>query len=265
MSYDKYLRDRLYFIIYYLCIMLFVSITFHLSIQDAEGRWDTILYVNLVGAFVTSVYLICGYLSKRRYYKELTEIINSDNIAYLKLPDRVVSQEQRMYLNLYKNLLRSYHRSIKKLHEEKKEYQDFIMSWVHEIKLPIATGKLILSDAEHKTGEYLADKLEDEFLKINHYVEQVLYYSRVDNFAQDYFLEEVELKKLTSECIKKYVKLFIIKHIRIVSLTDLNSVYSDSKWLSYIFDQILYNSLKYTDNGGCIQIHYKEDEQEKQL
>jgi signal transduction histidine kinase len=245
--------------------MLFVSITFYLSIQVPQERWDIIIYVDLIGFIITSLYLVCGYLSKRKYYKELVELINSDNIADLKLPGKVVSQEQRLYHNLYKKLQRSNNRNIKRLQDEKKEYQDFILSWVHEIKLPIATGKLILTDAEHKTGEYLADKLEDELLKINYYVEQVLYYSRVDNFARDYFLEEVELKKLTNECIKKYVKLFIGKHIRVFDLKELYSVYSDSKWLSYIIDQILYNSLKYTASGGSIRIYYEEDEQEKQL
>lgn len=44
-----------------------------------------------------------------------------------------------------------------------------------------------------------------------------------------------------------------------------HSVNSDSKWLSYIVNQVVANSLNYTEDGGSITFVSEEDEQEKRL
>ncbi|WP_081799488.1 ATP-binding protein [Neobacillus jeddahensis] len=42
-------------------------------------------------------------------------------------------------------------------------------------------------------------------------------------------------------------------------------VQSDSKWLGYMIDQIIANSLKYTNEGGLVSVHFEEDHKEKRL
>jgi len=42
-------------------------------------------------------------------------------------------------------------------------------------------------------------------------------------------------------------------------------VYTDSKWLSFIIDQIVANSLKYTEEHGEVSFHVEEDAKEKRL
>ncbi len=44
---------------------------------------------------------------------------------------------------------------------------------------------------------------EDEIDKIDHYVEQALYYSRVDSFSKDYFISEINLTQLIKNSVKK--------------------------------------------------------------
>ncbi|MDT3958575.1 ATP-binding protein, partial [Staphylococcus kloosii] len=42
-------------------------------------------------------------------------------------------------------------------------------------------------------------------------------------------------------------------------------VQSDNKWLLFILDQFISNSLKYTDDNGKIIIYFEEDNQEKRF
>ena len=113
--------------------------------------------------------------------------------------------------------------------------------------------------------DYLSDKFEDELNKIDNYVEQALYYSRIDSFSKDYFITEVSLNQVLIESVKKYSKLFINKHISFTMWNEQQFVYSDSKWLGFVIDQIVANALKYTNEGGSISFSYKENSKEKQL
>ncbi len=87
----------------------------------------------------------------------------------------------------------------------KKEHQDFIMSWIHEVKLPITASFMLMRNSADKTVDYLVDKFEDELHKIENYVEQALYYSRIDSFSKDYFITEISLNKVIRESIKKSI------------------------------------------------------------
>ncbi|MBP1761032.1 MAG: putative two-component sensor histidine kinase, partial [Firmicutes bacterium] len=96
-------------------------------------------------------------------------------------------------------------------------------------------------------------------------VEQVLYYSKIDDFSKDYFVQELELQSIVNQVIKKHARTFIHKNIRIETDSTDMEVMSDKKWLLFILDQIISNSLKYTDQGGKIKIHAERDEREKRL
>lgn len=69
--------------------------------------------------------------------------------------------------------------------------------------------------------------IEDELNKIDNYVEQALYYSRIDSFSKDYFITEIQLNQVVKESVKKYAKMFINKHIRFT----MEDTLLFSKWL----------------------------------
>jgi len=56
----------------------------------------------------------------------------------------------------------------------------------------------------------------------------------------------------SASSVKKYAKLFVAKRIRFTMTDGEIWVHSDSKGLGYIIDQILSNSLIYTDDHGAI-------------
>ena len=127
--------------------------------------------------------------------------------------------------------------------------------WVHEIKTPIASSKLLIEN--NYNG--LTRKIDIQIDRIENFVEQVLYYSRSDEVGKDYIIKKVELLPLVKNVIRKNQRDFISKRIRL-QLGELNEVvYSDSKWIEFIINQILINSIKYSKGkDDKIQIESKE-------
>lgn len=264
MSFIKYIENKRFFFIIYSIIMLFVSLMMIVS-TNGNNLVSNILYTHLGCAILGTIYIIIGYFYHNTFYHQLNEITKSHKEELLAAIPKSQNHEQELYILLLKKLQNNYLYELQALHNEKKDYQDFIMSWVHEVKLPITASHLLMKNSTGKTVDYIVDKFEDEVNKIDNYVEQALYYSRIDSFSKDYFITDISLNQIIRECAKKYSKIFINKHIRLTMLNSEQFVHSDSKWLGFVIDQIVANSLKYTDNSGIISFSFDESNNEKLL
>ncbi|MBH5319571.1 sensor histidine kinase [Paenibacillus sp. GSMTC-2017] len=264
MSFQQYVKDKRYFFILYAILMLFVSL-----IMTINTSWDlaapNLLYTHFIGFFLVGLYITIGYYYRRSFYVGLLEAIESVSENVVAAMPESQNDEQALYVTMIKKMQGSHTKQLQKLIREKREHQDFIMSWIHEVKLPIAASSLLMENSAGKTVDFLVDKLEDELNKIDNYVEQALYYSRIDSFSKDYFITDVPLNRAIRNSVKKYAKLFITKRIRVQIAEVEQYVSSDSKWLAFILDQIISNALKYTYEAGEISFIVEEDNKEKRL
>ena len=153
-----------------------------------------------------------------------------------------------------------YHKIIEKLYEELEKLTqenrqkntdmvDYYSMWVHQIKTPIAAMNFLLDNEE-------VDQkiLQQELFKIERYVEMVLTYIRLDSTSSDYVITKINLDEVVKDTVKKYAALFINKKIKLNYVSHETMVISDKKWLSFAFEQILGNSVKYSSSGGEITI-----------
>jgi len=147
------------------------------------------------------------------------------------------------HVNFYKNL--------------QKEYREYIETWVHEIKTPIASSKLIVENSESKERNALGDELK----KIEEYINQALYYSRSTDVSNDYIVKEFEVKEAIKEANRNNRRDFINKKIS-VDIEDVSgNVITDLKWVKFIVNQIIINSIKYSrDDGGALRAYTTEGE-----
>lgn len=265
MSFVQYLKDKRFFIAFYFVLMSFISLLMLVSV-DRQGAYDNIIYANVGCLIFAGLYLVIGYYYRNPFYRGLDELIHQKEFSEL-VPALPESQTygQAKYVEFLEKLQKEHGNQLQSMEDERRDHQDFVLSWIHEVKLPIAAGRLLIQNSQGKTVEFLMDKLEDEINKIDNYVEQALYYSRIDSFSKDYFITEVHLNGLIKESIKKHAKMFIARRISVHLDETLTDAYSDSKWLKYIVDQIVSNSLKYTNEGGKITFEFEEDSQEKRL
>jgi len=265
MSLFRYLQDKRFFLGFYILIMLFVSSVMLVSIGERQTIHHNVVYANAGCLFFLLVYLTAGYFYRRMFYRELEEWTEENSQQAAASLTEPQNHQQAIYLELIRKLCASHTRELQKFVTEQRDHQDFILSWIHEVKLPIAASRLLMDNSPGKSVESIVDKLEDELTKIDNYVEQALYYSRIDSFSKDYFITEVQLGQRIKESLKKYAKLFINKNIGLQMNDVQQFIQSDSKWLSFIIDQITANALKYTPDGGSIVFSCEEDGNEKRL
>jgi signal transduction histidine kinase len=163
--------------------------------------------------------------------------------------NRIEHQYQQMMFVLY-DLLQKNESELEKIHLEQVEYYTL---WVHQIKTPISAMRLSL---QHTTEDQEA-VLEQELFKIEQYVELALQYTKIKNLSTDLVIDQYPLEEIIHQTVKKYASLFIYKKLS-VNIHDFHTdVMTDSKWLSFILEQIISNAIKYTNRGG-IEIWYTD-------
>lgn len=260
----RFLEEKRYFLFMLLAMSAFVSL---MMIASPNGRYDAgdLIYTLAGCSGMAAIYLIGGYLQRRSRCKALSNLLESGRDGDWLLLPQPQTEEQRLYREILKKLQQKKEAEAEKFHREQKDYQDFIMTWIHEVKLPITACHMLIQNSAGKSVEELTDKLEDEIRTIDHLVEQALYYSRIDSFSKDYLISEVPVHQAVRSSVKKYAKLFVSRRIRFAMPEEELWVHSDSKWLGYIIDQILSNSLKYTGDRGAIECAFEEDMEEKRL
>jgi signal transduction histidine kinase len=199
-----------------------------------------------------------GYFRYKGRHQHLADLRNEVTVHLDNLMppgDLLESDYQELIRMLYgeKNRLQE------RMEAGYQESVDYYTLWVHQIKTPIAAMRLLLQSGESCQKE----EMELEVFKIEQYVEMVLQYLRMGNMGNDMNLRLYNMENLVRQAIRKYSKLFIMKHIAL-HLSDVSSkVITDEKWMVFVLEQVLSNALKYT-NKGSISI-YLDPEREQTL
>lgn len=257
MKRSAYLKERwLQFLL--LIIVLTLMLVFGVLISIPTE------YLVLVGMSYVIIWFAVwciDYQRKKYFYDFVKEQADSLDKKYL-LPELLECpgfQEGKFFYEMIQEMSKSMTEHVGEYRKNSEEYKEYIEMWVHEIKLPIATGKMLL---ENHPGEY-SESLSEELDSIDGYAEQALFYARSNYVEKDYLLTKVNLEIVAKEVIRENKKGLLGKKIR-VNLHDLNvEVYSDGKWLAFILKQILSNSIKYIGDGErCIE-WYAVREKEK--
>ena len=253
MNYKDYLKDH--------WLSICIEALFLVTLLIFGGLTQIPLYflvITGVGSFLLGLGLLCwDYGRKKEFYEELREKVRDLDKAYL-LPE-ILSEpeflEGRLACQAMKEMGRSMAERVSSYEQKQKEYKEYIELWVHEIKLPIATGKLLVENNRQFYDESMIEELD----KIDAYAEQALFYARSSYVEKDYVLKKISLRKVTSEVLKKNRKLKIS-----IQCHDLDvEVFSDSKWLAFILQQILSNSIKYMGEGERTLEWYAEKGREQ--
>lgn len=246
--------------VYMICHLLVISVTILMlvALNPAGGKQFSILVgvLYLTGA---SIPLIVEYRQKKAFYTAL-------NTSFARLDQKNLIAEVLDPPNFYEGIQlydilrasnKAYLEEMKRYKNMQADYREYIELWVHEIKTPISSSKLIVqnnaSDAVKSIGEEL-DTIES-------YVEQALFYARSNTVENDYMIKEITLEKPVFNALKRDSALLIRQGVSI-SLGDLDfPVFSDAKWLEFILHQLLINAIKYAkETAATISISAEEKE-----
>ncbi|MCI9110872.1 MAG: HAMP domain-containing histidine kinase [Bacilli bacterium] len=259
MKFIDYLKDK---IIEIVLINLFVIITTLILYSLKCNGWIIFDIVFLI-YIVEIISFTNDYIKRKRFYDKtlnLLENIDNKNLIHELIPetnfiDSKIIKEILYETNKYKI------EEINKYKTKAKDFKEFIEMWVHEIKTPLSSALLTTYNNKSK----LSDDIKIELDKIEAYLEQVLFYARSEVANKDYIVKKVSLETPVNKVILKHKQDFLLKQITL-ELKDLDIlVNTDTKWLEYIIDQIITNSIKYMNEKPKIKIYTMQSKNDTKL
>ena len=245
----SYLKKNIKVYILFIVFIFIFFIMFYLYNLPLEALIYTGSFCFLA-ALVASFSDFVNYRESYRKLKFLEENILNDLDALPKSLD--------IRIDYYHKIIEKLYEELEKLTQENRQKNtdmvDYYSMWVHQIKTPIAAMNFLLDNEE-------VDQkiLQQELFKIERYVEMVLTYIRLDSISSDYVITKINLDEVVKDSVKKYATIFINKKIKLNYVSHETMVISDKKWLSFAFEQILGNSVKYTSTSGEIKIETCEN------
>lgn len=254
MSFYKYLRDHLLLAISVILGVTFIEIVLFLD-PFVNFQKGTLIYTWVLAIIITIACIGFSYYRKKSWYINL----NNYQEDLSKELGGAKNNEQKFIQEKINNIVLEYRKELTDLYQNQKEQQEYTESWVHDIKVPLAALKLA------QDTDLDPQLLSEETEQIDYLVDQALYFARLNNFSNDYLIQEQNLNDIVKASIRNNKRNFINKRISInLNITD-DKVLTDEKWLSFILNQIIANSLKYTDQGGRIEIFTTTDENDISL
>lgn len=254
MNIGSFLRDKLVPIFITLITAGFAFQLLHaLGLGDYAGG-----YLAAAIVFGQVVSLAFEYIKKHDYYEGVRQNLERLDRKYLisEMMEEPSFIEGKVLYEVTKAADKSMNDEIAKHRLISQEYREYIETWVHEIKTPISSSRLIM---ENNPGEVIYS-LSEELSKIENFVDQALFYSRSSNVEKDYVIKQASLKDLVGSVLKKHSSMLIEAKISIKTSELDKKVYTDVKWTDFILGQILMNSVKYRRENPCIELYGTENE-----
>lgn len=259
MNFRRYLKDRWKMLL----LLVFAVMTGEIFLLI----YPIHLFVRIYLAVSTLLMFFLGawleYRSKRAFYEEVEGKLAGLEEKYLIM--EMLPQAEYVEEELLRDILRDTNKSMtEKVNEYKRiqeEYKEYIELWIHEIKLPIATSKMIIENNRNE----ITKSMEEELTEIENYIEQALYYARSNHANKDYFVTESVMKNMVNEAIKQNRQSLIRQRIRIEVEEMEQTVYTDAKWCQFILNQIIANSIKYKKAEVSVICFYAEEGKEQMI
>lgn len=257
MKFKDFIKDKKIEII----LMLFSTMSIEIILLAYQIQLIVRVYV--VASIILSllISMLIEYYSKKSYYNNLLEKLDELDQKYLL--SEVISKANFQDSNLFKEILeetgKSMLENVNKYKYAQEDYKEYIELWIHEIKTPISASKLIIENNKNE----ITKNIEEELDKIENYTEQALYYARSNTVEKDYIITKTNLKDIVNMSIIKN-KTTILNNKFELNIHDLEKqVYTDSKWVVFILNQVIQNSIKYSKNENQSIEIYAEEQKEK--
>lgn len=239
MKLTDYIIDRLFSV-----VMFLVAVTFSMGLLWLMGlRYEFIIYIEIIFGFSFLAAFVWDYTRKKKYYCRFMALFDGldDKTLLAELVEKPGFLDGKLLYQILRLSNKYMNDKLAEAGATNQEYREYIEMWVHEIKTPITSAHLIIENDKNIS----TIRIDDELNKIDHFVEQALFYARSTTLEKDFKIEKTTLKTLVQEALKSYSKQIIEAHGRPVFVNLDIPVFADRKWCVFIIGQIIANSVKY--------------------
>lgn len=231
-------------------LLLFGIITIEIFLMAYNVGMFIKIYIPLIIMGLYMISIIIEYFKRKKFYDNLLKMLEELDEKYLiteiiKNPNFL---EGQILKNSLEQIDKSMLENVNKYKYMTEDYKEYIELWIHEIKIPIATSKMVIENNKNA----ITKSIDEELDKVENYIEQALFYARSNTIEKDYYIRKVVLKEIVNESIKKNKSSLIQEKISI-DIHDLEiEVNTDNKWIVFILNQIIQNSIKYRKKENSV-------------
>lgn len=254
MKFKDFIKDKILLI-----VMTMISLA-SVEILLIAYNIELISQIYIIGiiSFTVLVSILFEFKKKKYFYDQLEN--NMDDLrekylisAIIKNPNFV---EGKILVNTIQDMGSSMIENVNYYKNIQEDYKEYIELWIHEVKIPIAASKLIIENNKSD----ITKSIDEELDKVENYTEQALFYARSSAVEKDYVITKTNLKEIVNSAILKNKTALLNERVSL-DLQNLKNeeVFTDSKWATFIVNQIIQNAIKYSkENEKKIEIYSKE-------
>lgn len=258
MNIGTYIKEKKENII--LFIILVIILLFLLDLFGVN-KYLTIMILSLLSIYFI-VDFLTFYLKRKKYYDNFLNNLNLLDKKYLileTLEEPEFLDGKVFYDALYK-IDKSMMENINNYRNETEDFKEYVEMWIHEIKIPIAGLMLMYHNNKTVNKNFL-----DQLNSLDNLTDQILYYVRSNYAEKDFLIKEASMDKIINEVLLKNKDSILENHIDVTVDVKNVKVLTDSKWLVFILNQIINNSIKYCDNSRKSYIKFYIEDNEKEM
>ncbi len=249
--------------------------TVALSLLTLALLWLMLRLVGLQGSLATLIVLCMGamlaamgmanYLRARDWCRQFAEVgrarCDAPELARsLEEPD---APEGRVAYEALENVLVQNGARVSDLRLREREHREFVETWVHEVKTPLAAIGLMLENLDDPRLVPVSRELD----RVDVLVEQALYFARSSSVENDYLVRACTLDSLVRGAVKSRAHALIGARVA-VGMEGLDrTVFADAKWMGFVLGQLVDNAVRYRrvegariDFSGCALDEGRADE-----
>lgn len=239
MRFWAYIKDKAGSLTGYLLFIVIMLVAFRVMRTPIEL---TVIFLVLAVLYLLTV-ILTDYMKRRHFYDSLYAHMENLDQKYLVVDtlEEPGFYEGRLFYEALYEIDKSMTEHVKEYRQSVDDFKDFIELWVHEIKLPIASLILMC----HNNQDTIPKKYQDQVNRLDAYADQVLYYVRAEHASKDYRFDPVQIKSVVNKVALKNKDMLLESDISL-DVQDVDvSVTTDAKWLEFMINQIMSNSIKY--------------------
>lgn len=229
------------------CIVLLLDCVYFLSIWLIDDRKARVLAVMIV--LFTMILFGLSFLWQFRQYRKkeayLYELLETGEIWEKQIDTQLFSAHEQYLLKKLGNELQKSREERNALELSRKEQTEYVETWVHELKTPIALFTLLLDNRAEEMSRQVYHKISYINGKLQEYAEQILYYSRLNCEHKDYIFQSIELESCIEDIIRDYGYFLEEKQIQTELSLKEKEIFTDKKGLEFMLRQIVSNAVTY--------------------
>ena len=235
-----FLREHIGYILFQIFVVAFILLLYWL---EGFRNLETAIYSIVMSVVLIGTFLTVRYMLRRRYLQKITENPQSMEMALQK---DAKTAEYALTEKYMQQLYKHYQHEVQQLYASQTRQYKFMNQWIHQMKTPLSVLELLLQEPEVDRRS-----MQEEVDRMKRGLEMVLMAARIENFQEDFQVEQVNLKALVTSVINDNKRLFITNRVfPQVEVDESIVVMSDSKWLQFCVMQFITNAVKYTFEDG---------------